>query len=721
MSSKSKGPSSSSSSAATSSSASPPSNRSDLFDKDYDELLQKARANGEATLGKYKCKNDNSTDAMELLVIGSGYGGAVAAFRATSEGVETHVFEMGQLWVKEDNNKGDTGTDTNEDAAASSKKVFCSMTHPDERAVWGPKGTKIELPIDQFSFFRTEFFANCRLRRRLQGLFRKRGCAGVLQVECLFADNSRVPINIYQGRGVGGGSLVNGGMAPSPFDKPFDREFRSLILRGTGPKADAAAFIDGVEKKISTARRNLGVTTKKNDAPRTGVPSSVYNSDYYTFSRKTAEKIRNVAGGSKITIIDVPNVYDMEYMHKELQNQVVRSALSDEPELVYGNNAGKQSVDKTYLATAASTGRLMLHPLHKVLKVGATADDELYIVTVQPLDNHAQPNGCAFDVRAKSVIFAAGALCTTRLLLESKRKGLTLSSEIGKHFGNNGNLHVALEGSVSTGKRQSVIPADGIWDAATRLFAEIVPFPAPLEHKNSVFLAVTSTTVRGTLSLSAPDEATSTTKAVPQDATTPEADPVVSLRWEVPVGVEWFDESISQAATTFEKLVGKGSDFKYKGLFTEHSGLARKGKSAHKKHIWGVDSCFHPLGGCVLGHATTARGELLKADDKPDAHRGLFVVDGSLLPGRLGVNPLLTITAMAEHLMDAIVDIVKQRSGTVVSDDNHDTNHDDSSGDPDDKRKATDRRPRRRRKDAKKKKDKAHRHAHSDADAGEKK
>lgn len=66
----------------------------------------------------------------------------------------------------------------------------------------------------------------------------------------------------------------------------------------------------------------------------------------------------------------------------------------------------------------------------------------------------------------------------------------------------------------------------------------------------------------------------------------------------------------------------------------------------------GVPSTAHILGGCCMGQ-TPAEGAI-DAQHRLFGYDGLYVVDGSAVSANPGVNPSLTITALAERAMNAI-------------------------------------------------------------------
>lgn len=66
----------------------------------------------------------------------------------------------------------------------------------------------------------------------------------------------------------------------------------------------------------------------------------------------------------------------------------------------------------------------------------------------------------------------------------------------------------------------------------------------------------------------------------------------------------------------------------------------------------------HPLGGCRLGEdadegAVDSEGRLF--DGRGGVHAGLYVADASIIPSPLGVNPLLTISALAERIAESML------------------------------------------------------------------
>ncbi|MGD8319944.1 MAG: GMC family oxidoreductase, partial [Gemmatimonadota bacterium] len=65
--------------------------------------------------------------------------------------------------------------------------------------------------------------------------------------------------------------------------------------------------------------------------------------------------------------------------------------------------------------------------------------------------------------------------------------------------------------------------------------------------------------------------------------------------------------------------------------------------------LLGAPTTAHILGGCPMG-ATPDDG-VVDFQGRVHGYPGLYVADGSVVPVNLGVNPSLTITALAEHIM----------------------------------------------------------------------
>ncbi|MEA5624327.1 GMC oxidoreductase [Nostoc sp. UHCC 0251] len=122
---------------------------------------------------------------VEAIVIGSGFGGAVASLRLGQAGIETVVLERGRQWQ-----------------ITSAGNTFSTKDNPDGRSTWLSPTTVLpppvpEIPIDVYT--------------------------GVLDVK---RGNG---INAYRGAGVGGGSLVYTAITYQPTEELFYKVFPRTI------------------------------------------------------------------------------------------------------------------------------------------------------------------------------------------------------------------------------------------------------------------------------------------------------------------------------------------------------------------------------------------------------------------------------------------------------------------------------------------------------------
>ncbi len=75
-------------------------------------------------------------------------------------------------------------------------------------------------------------------------------------------------------------------------------------------------------------------------------------------------------------------------------------------------------------------------------------------------------------------------------------------------------------------------------------------------------------------------------------------------------------------------------------------------QSALTEALFNIPTTAHILGGAVI--ASDPERGVVDSDQRVFGYQNLLVCDGSVIPANVGVNPSLTITALAEHAMSAV-------------------------------------------------------------------
>jgi cholesterol oxidase len=75
-------------------------------------------------------------------------------------------------------------------------------------------------------------------------------------------------------------------------------------------------------------------------------------------------------------------------------------------------------------------------------------------------------------------------------------------------------------------------------------------------------------------------------------------------------------------------------------------------QNAINEVLFNIGTTAHILGGCVIG-PNPEKG-VVDGQNRVYGYEGLYIADGSMIPANLGVNPSLTITAMAEYAMSHV-------------------------------------------------------------------
>lgn len=306
------------------------------------------------------------------------------------------------------------------------------------------------------------------------------------------------------------------------------------------------------------------------------------------------------------------SAYSFDYMVQEAAGQVPLSALDWECQ--YGNNHGRfGSVDQTYIAAALATGKVTLQPLTEVTGIRRESSGE-YVVSTRQIDRWGKELS-RNEIGCEQLYLAAGVLGTVELLLRARESGdlADLHDEVGNGYGNNGDIMVAHNTAEPVGTQQTLlgmINLDGRNDPDNPVYASMFSLPLPVETNALGYYAMVRTGDRAVINYDRQSDS-------------------IAIDW--PQGHT--DHLIERARLVFDRvLAANGVDYR-DDLF--------EGKAF-------APSTVHPLGGCVRGVATDAFGRV-------NGYENLYVNDASLVPGYIGCNPYMSITALAERNIEAIL------------------------------------------------------------------
>ncbi|MDG3010294.1 GMC family oxidoreductase [Rhodococcus sp. D2-41] len=336
-------------------------------------------------------------------------------------------------------------------------------------------------------------------------------------------------------------------------------------------------------------------------------PDALIDSPTYKAARVFARNARRAG----LPVSKIPMPIDWNYALDELRGKMKPSYTNGDGALGV-NNGGKHSVDVTYLRAAEATGRVTVQTLHRVTDV-ERARDGRWTVHVDRTD----ATGRVLEKKlltTGALVMAAGSLNTTKLLVRASATGQIpdMPRELGSGWGTNADrIYVWTDLQTDFGAAQGgpVVYGSLDWaepaNAATLIQASIPPLS--VDPHSTMLVGYGVSDARG---------------GFVYDRAVDEA----RLHWPANGDHVIQDGRIAPLA---RKIVGNS------GLLTDTNAIA--------------PSTWHPLGGACMGTVCDLEGRV-------HGQRGLYVIDGALIPGNCAAcNPSMTIAAVAERALDRIV------------------------------------------------------------------
>lgn len=559
----------------------------------------------------------------DVLIVGSGYGAAVTA-DALAGVLDGHTGQASRVWVLE---RGQPYAQGSFPARLAELPGHVRFTTPDSTTAQGVR----------------------------TGLFDVRVGPDV----CAVVAN-----------GLGGGSLINAGVMAMPEPQVFEQAAWPDALR-----QDTALLLD-LAQGLST---RLGAQPCPTDQPRLAKHAAL-------------EALAGALPGHGGTFKSVPITVDW-------------SSCQRCGDCATGcNHNAKRSLDKTLLATARRRGATLVTGA-SVQRLEALSNGgwRVWVEHTNPL--LAAQTDRAFAVRARRVVLGAGTFGSTEILMRSRAHGLPTSGRLGEHFSSNGDVLAAVYGQASPvnavadehqapGEREVGPTITAMVDLRQAAHAgqttapglghvvQELAVPGPLKR----LFAELFTTAKALHDLARFD----LTRHQPDDD-----DPLVLLDQQLrhtqvlaiighdsanghlrpPDLIEWEDPSRGEGLLTvsWPELQEDQRPDQQMAALRQWCEASDQPGQVLPMPLWqplpasmraltgdqkGPAVSTHPLGGCAMGDSGTHGvvnhlGQVFQGQGT-EVHPDLVVLDGSIIPTSLGINPALTIATVAQRAINRL-------------------------------------------------------------------
>ncbi len=603
------------------------------------------------------CAGQSNKEAkIQTVVVGSGYGAAVAALRFAEHGQQVYVLERGNEYV--------------------------AGEFPNDISQLG-------------EHLRSEIASESGVS--LQGY--EKG---------LFDFRVGLRAGALVGNGLGGGSLINAAVGVQPDPRVFKLDEWPAALRNETQEAlDKWFDLAGRMHELQIPGAPACGKTQPIDFKRTDKymrMQDMRSTDFLWKKRPKEDKDIVISFESTPLAIqlDTPTTGDPEHR---------RSCVGCGDCVTGCNHNAKLSLDATYLPKAFKAGAQLFTGV-SVLHVAKDEEGNLdfpwvvyFVRTDERKQQHeieqhspqppAASEGWVYKLRARHVVLGAGAFGSTEILLRSRAKGLPLSNTaLGMGVSGNGD-------DVSCGydlKHPANAVGNGSKAASTTVVGPTISgmlrFTDPHRVKRGTLLqdgaipgllqAMAHELLTGAGALaqmgnwrfrnySAQDPLVLQPKALGHSLT------VLGMGHDSAGGVMVFDtkadrikwgwpKAAEETTPDLHKSRVKGCVEELGGIYIQNPAVNALpdavGSALTGPKPGGMVFTVHPLGGCrmsdspltgVVNHWGAVWNE------NGALHDGLYVLDGSTMPSALGANPMLTITALAERACSMILQGVTKK------------------------------------------------------------